>query len=132
MPADAIESVTLNFNIFRRWSNKTIQQQNIVRLYDKLDPEPLGYLERYGSNGWNSLGVTQSVLTYLSKGSGADFRFECFVKDSGISFYSAEGGYPSFLRITTKSTNAVPLPAGIWLMGSGLLGLLGLRRRLLN
>lgn len=50
---------------------------------------------------------------------------------SGISFFGIRSDDPGGIRLYLDEINiiATPLPAGIWLFGSGLLGLIGISRR---
>jgi hypothetical protein len=45
--------------------------------------------------------------------------------------WAATGGvfYPTYTGATVNSTSAVPVPAALWLFGSGLIGLAGVARR---
>ena len=49
-------------------------------------------------------------------------------QDSSLSFNAPSYEYVRF-DVTDISVTAVPLPAALWLFGSGLLGLLGVARR---
>jgi hypothetical protein len=45
--------------------------------------------------------------------------------------WAATGGVfiPTYTGATVNSTSAVPVPAALWLFGSGLIGLAGVARR---
>jgi len=47
-----------------------------------------------------------------------------------ISFYQGDTGTVYFEVTTQAATSAVPVPAALWLLGSGLIGLVGIRRKL--
>ncbi len=49
-----------------------------------------------------------------------------FIRFTGIN--AGNAGNP-FIAATTVEANTVPVPAALWLFGSGLVGILGLRRR---
>ncbi len=123
-PLESLESVSLNFNVLSIWSD---DGRDVVSNLDSG-----GSVLKSEGIGWKSLDVTKSIVAALNNGaSAAGFTFS-YTGYSGFTFGSAEGNQPAFLRITTNEPNAVPIPAGIWLMGSGLLGLLGFRRKFVN
>jgi len=69
-------------------------------------------------NGVTSLGLTANDLTFSGN--------QLFVNVEGLSFNTS-----TFARINLTSNggvSAVPLPASLWLFGSGLLALVGLKR----
>jgi len=48
---------------------------------------------------------------------------------SSFSLANGPAGDPIFFSIDTLAVRAVPIPAAVWLFGSGLMGLLGISRR---
>lgn len=54
---------------------------------------------------------------------------ECTSLDSGICVRDFDIGSISDSPGTWSSTTAVPVPAAVWLFGSGLIGLLGVAKR---
>jgi hypothetical protein len=48
---------------------------------------------------------------------------------NGSGWYAAAHVVPEGSSTTGYAANAVPIPAAVWLLGSGLIGLVGLRRR---
>ena len=48
---------------------------------------------------------------------------------NGSGWYAAAHVVPAGSSMTGYAANAVPIPAAVWLLGSGLIGLVGLRRR---
>lgn len=68
--------------------------------------------------------ITPDEVTGTFTASGLDYSFD--VKGEFSLFFIGSGG---FLLNRAGEVSAVPVPAAIWLFGSGLLGLVGLARR---
>jgi hypothetical protein len=120
-----IMSASLNINILSIWTDG---RNDVGSL------SGIGSVYADGGTGWKSFDVTESLRNVLSAASGtADYSF-LHTGFSGFQFSSAESGQPAFLRITTEDplrvASAVPIPPGVWLLGSGLLGLVGIHRKL--
>jgi len=66
--------------------------------------------------------IVMDIITLFSDDSGGTWT----VADSGLDFVLSlnDDGY-----VVASTVNAVPVPAAVWLLGSGLLGLIGIRRR---
>ena len=86
----------------------------------------------------DSMDVFGGALMYLDNGALDDLQYgtEESIPDNDFnSFYTDFSGGPygaaTFTGIwsTTVTTSAVPVPAAVWLFGSGLLGLIGFARR---
>ena len=96
------------------------------------------------SDGWIAVDVTALIAEMVS--SGTDYGFALTQEAHGVSRISsgslavssfcdsestsaqcAAGNYSPYLEIS--SVSAVPVPAAVWLFGSGLLGLVGVARR---
>ena len=81
--------------------------------------------------GLKSFDITDGFKIFLSNGNQtADYTI-VHTGQSGFTFGSAEGNDPAFIRVTTAGsapTAAVPEPAGMLLLGLGLLGLAGVRQ----
>lgn len=74
--------------------------------------------------GATGLETTHKNLTYLAIGAPLDPELGSF---PGLE--NPDGGYDTFgITSFTVAPTAVPIPAAVWLFGSGLVGLLGLAR----
>jgi hypothetical protein len=121
LPADDILSASFNFNVL---SISTEGRDDIGTL------DSYGTVLYSGGTGWKSFDITDSFKGILSGGGNtANYTFS-YTGYSGFTFSSAEGGNPAFLQIATAELTPVPVPAALWLMGSGLLGLFGLRKKI--
>lgn len=79
-----------------------------------------------------ALASTGSVTMHtntIGVGCGAGTGGEGSNAFSGGLAVSEGGGIPSFLPFAPVDVAAVPVPAAVWLFGSGLLGLIGVTRR---
>ena len=80
---------------------------------------------RYGfmpSNDWSSLGTTAQQLFGVT-GNGSTGKLQSYIL--GSATLNSNGT----LTLTTPGAVVTPLPAAVWLFGSGLLGLFGVSRR---
>lgn len=120
IPVTDILSVSLNYNIIDIWTDGR----------DGVAGFSGGGSVLYSQGtGWKSFDVTDSFKNLLTNSAAAaDYAFS-YTGFSGFTFSSAEGGAPAFLRITTTGPSAVPIPGAAWLLGAGLAGLAGLRRK---
>jgi hypothetical protein len=152
-----IVSASLNLNILSKW--KDPEHGNpigyVYGMPDGIPADPENNIERVlaeagqsqypvgivydgiGGLGWTSFevpysGHPNSVTKYLQSiqvdgATVADF-YVVSANPGGFTISSAEGEQPAFLRITT--TTPTPIPAAVWLFGTGLLGLFGVRRKI--
>jgi hypothetical protein len=78
----------------------------------------------------------------LSTGLQIDREFDALTSDMTLNNFFADGeitmmwetlpprsGLNAFFAMNSLEMNQVPVPAAAWLLGSGLMGLIGLRRR---
>ncbi len=80
-----------------------------------------------GGTGLKSFDITDNLKTQLTSSPGTAGYSLNYTGYSGFTFGSADGLNPAYLSITTSSP--VPVPGAIWLLGSGLVGLIGFSRR---
>ena len=79
--------------------------------------------------GMNVTTATESLGSLLAPGS---FTFDAVPGEYFVSFFGFAGAPPPSLGqygIEISQIAAVPVPAAVWLFGSGLLGLIGIARR---
>jgi hypothetical protein len=78
----------------------------------------LVYGDQYTDVDWYSSSTAKGLVDLLSTSGGT------------FSAWGTGAYLPAFRIIgETASTNPVPIPAAVWLLGSGLMGLIGVRRR---
>jgi hypothetical protein len=85
---------------------------------------PLGAQQKYGIVGapdLSAVGVPAQLFGFT--GSATTGALTSYIL--GSATWAADGS----LTITGNGTSAVPLPAAVWLFGSGLMGLVGVSRR---
>lgn len=125
VPVADIISASFNFNILSIWGADGTAVGSL---------NTLGTVYNDGVTGWKAFDITESLKFILTNGgTTADYYFS-HASQSGFTFGSAEGGQPAFLRINTAAGvgSPVPIPAAVWLFGTGLLGLFGVRRKIRN
>jgi hypothetical protein len=72
-------------------------------------------------------------LTFLTDGStNSGFFFGFQEATNNISYFTLTDNYIGITNLTVGQANAVPIPGAVWLFGSGLLGLVGLKRKFLG
>ena len=115
-----IVSASFNYNILSIWTEGRDDVANLNNV---------GTVYASNGTGWKSFDVTEALRTALAgTAATADFYFS-YTGYSGFTFSSAEGGQPAFLSITTADASPVPIPPAVWLFGSGLLGLVRMKRK---
>jgi MYXO-CTERM domain-containing protein len=118
-PAD-IQSVTLNFNIESVWTQGRDDVANIGAV---------GTVLASGGTGWKSFDVTSSVVQALDAQAGTVGYYFSYTGYSGMTFSSAEGGQPAFLRLTTTAPVPEPETYALGVAGLAVVGALARRRR---
>jgi hypothetical protein len=79
---------------------------------------------QYGTTIINGTPLTQTYTDVRPAG-------ELSVSYDGIYFRTGDSGIVTFgVDVKAQAFNPVPIPAAVWLLGSGLLGLVGIRRKL--
>lgn len=64
----------------------------------------------------------------------AQTEINLFYQNGAYQYYEgySAGNYPYYDTTQKFTSNAVPIPAAVWLLGSGLIGIVGIRRRFKN
>ena len=108
-------SVTMKVTAFSEGALSGTEIYLYQGAFDRLNPNT----NKIGS--WDGLaGVTQTLLK--------DYTYT-FVVTSDDPFIPASGAATVTADITAAPVTPVPIPAAAWLFGSGLLGLVGIRKR---
>jgi len=109
-------------------------------------PYTLAYNMQTGSNEYADAYARVTATLYLITGSGSPAGVDKFASDTAYNGFTTsfsftdkptlswtfEQGQKGLLVLTTEartSASAVPIPAAFWLLGSGLIGLIGIRRK---
>lgn len=131
-----IDSITLNINLeakdpycygwIRYLPNAATANGHASQRLDGT--QAVGTISTSSPIGWVSFDVTDLIKTDLENGlSWAPFSFHGTHSNyAGYRFSSAESGNASYLEF---NYTPVPIPGALWLLGSGLVGLVGLRKR---
>lgn len=95
------------------------------------DTTLLGVANPEHITGWNYTDVTSSLSAWALDASLNNGW--AFAPDGGntglMAFYTSEAGQAFRPTLTVEVVSAVPVPAAVWLFGSGLIGLAGVARR---
>jgi hypothetical protein len=123
-----LTSVTLNLDILSIWTSGRDDVAGI---------SGVGPVLASGGGGWKSFDVTTQLGQALDRHDSSVGFYLAYTGYSGMTFGSAEGGQPAFLRFSTVDVTppvvplAVPEPQtyAMVLAGLGVMGLLSARRR---
>ena len=130
--ADDIVSASLNLNILSAYNNDRYSLKgNHGHSAGAIGSSGTKYTIQTGTIGWTSFDFTDALKTNIASGS-IGFRGDhnnLPHAGGGFSFTSAESGQPAYLEITTTGGSPVPIPGALWLFGSGLFGLVSIRRK---
>jgi hypothetical protein len=141
---ETIVSATFNFNVLEASSGKGYAHdigyvQHSCAVHDangdasqrKTGNVTVGTVRTDMGLGWNTFDVTENIAFDVAGGyDWSAFHFKHDWNGDGKVVFSSgeEAGFAPYLSIVTEA-NAVPLPGAVWLLGSGLVGIVGLRRR---
>ena len=93
----------------------------------------IGAVDSSATAGSLALDYQGSTLKFLCKESGATKWTTLFVanlSDLGENIAIGFSGEGATVEFSDYSTKATPIPGAVWLLGSGLLGLAGIRRKM--
>ena len=123
-------------NNITSWS---VTSGSITLLSQPSDPEAEAYGKFHFTNGtidnwYFAVGVNPGyyLMSYNPPGSGAsvfDMGNDYYVKDPNVRTWNAVYNNPGMW--TKEGPSPVPIPAAVWLFGSGLMGVMGLKRKYL-
>ena len=128
---------TMNINMYHKTGQDDPPSASFKPSNDSQTVDwEMGDVGRYGTLLYNEIG--QELLTDLDVGSPVELE----VWMTGDDYYG-RGGWPYFqktdylvrvgvdadTRMVYAETAAVPVPAALWLLGSGFLAMMGMRRR---
>ena len=109
------------------WSYANSQKiTNNTWLYTEITYNPTGLDYTVSYDGYGVSPISSGTNTYSSTTWG--FLDEAMFRFRLADNYGA-GQYFQFGEVTLITPDPVPIPGALWLLGSGLLGLVGLRRK---
>ena len=90
---------------------------------------PYGF-EMHGSWSTETSGNDDLFDVYLDNNFNSQYASLTWNPDTGTGTFNVLGSNDSASGILTSGPSAVPVPAAIWLLGSGLLGVVGFRKKI--
>jgi len=104
--------------------------------FNVLEGQWAGTYYTLGTNGGAGINFSTTITGASTVGNTTTFTFEMFAnefvdnsEDPGYAGFPTNGTVQWHLSGSGAYTAPVPIPAAVWLFGSGLLGLLGIARR---
>lgn len=120
LTAADLESASLNLDILSVWTSGRDDVASIGGVGSVLASDGTGW------KSFNVLAVVGPALDAHSSTLGFTLSYTGY---SGMTFGSAEGGQPAFLRLTTAAAVPEPESMSMMVVGLGVMGLLAKRRR---
>ncbi len=132
---------------FNDFDSATYDIGGVTRVYNSTD---YGLILDYSGNSYFAIfDYTASYVDPISKisfdgeiyiqnelvaaivyGTGNEYLASDFIIDNGAAVLrGSPDGLPDMTRLEVTTVSAVPVPAAVWLFGSGLIGLVGIARR---